>query len=122
MLKSLLATGAAVSAVVGVGYVGLHSLGEQAKKNLDELNNALEQSLPGKGKASAREVADWIERYRSGARGAECRRGRAGWDYVCVFRDADGRRRKFGVIVDSKQPSLMSPLVGAGEPVPSRGS
>jgi hypothetical protein len=118
MVKSVLAIALAVSVVGGVGYVGLRTLGEDAKATFDELNRAFEKNAPGEGKASAQDAADWIERYRSGARRAVCRDASAGWDYVCVFTDGDGRRRKIGVIVDSRQPTQMSPLVGPRQRLP----
>ena len=73
MVRSLLATGLVVSAVIGGGYVGLRTLGEDVKAPFDELNSALEKNLPREGKASAEDAAAWIERYRAGARAAECR-------------------------------------------------
>jgi hypothetical protein len=115
VVKALVATGLAVSVVAGAGYVGLRTLGEDAKATFDKLNSALEDATPGKGKASAQDVGEWIERYRSGARRAECSEGVKGWDYVCVFVDGDGRTRKVGVLVDSRQPTQMSPLVGQRE-------
>jgi hypothetical protein len=119
VVKSLLATGLVVSAVVGAGYIGLRSLGEEAKATFDELNRALEPPAPGKGKASAQDVAEWIERYRLGVRRAECpREGVKGWDYVCVFVDGDGRRKKVGVMVGPIQPTQTSPPVGAGQRLP----
>jgi hypothetical protein len=122
MVRSLLATGLVVSAVIGGGYVGLRTLGEDAKATFDELNRALEKNRPGQGRASAADAAAWIERYRAGARAAECGEGVNGWDYVCVFRDGDGRRRKVGVIVDWRQPTQMSPLVGARQRLPTPSS
>jgi hypothetical protein len=121
MVKALVVTGLAVSALAGAGYVGLHTLGDDAKATFDELNRAFEQNAPGEGKASAQEAAEWIERYRSGARAAQCGPGRAGWDYVCVFEDGDGRRRKVGIAVDARQPTQLSPLVGPRKPLPPRG-
>jgi hypothetical protein len=119
MLRSLLVAGLAVSVVAGASVVGLRTVGREAKATFDTLNQALEDSTPGKGKASARDAAQWIERYRAGARGARCRDGGKGWDYVCVFRDGDGRRRKVGVIVGARQPTQMSPLVGVRRPLPT---
>jgi hypothetical protein len=119
MVKALLATGVAVSVVAGVGFLGLRSLGEDAKGTLDEPNSAFEKNAPGEGKASAQDAADWIERYRSGARRAACREAASAWDYVCVFTDGDGRRRKIGLIVGSKQPTQISPLVGARQRLPN---
>jgi hypothetical protein len=119
MTKTLLVTILAVSVAAGTGYVGLRTLGENAKATFDELNRALEESSPGTSKASAQDAAAWIERYRSGARKARCSRGRDGWDYVCVFRDGDGRRRKVGLMVDSRQPTQMSPLAGPHQPLPA---
>lgn len=122
MVKALLVTGLAVSIVGGAGYLGLRSLGEDAKATFEEVNRALEGSATGEGKASAQDVAEYIERYRSGARRAECRVGIKGWDYVCVFTDGDGRRRKVGVVVGSTQPTHMSPLVGARDRLPTPGN
>src|SRR5688572_30481920 len=113
MVKAVIATALAVTVVGGVGYVGFRTLGEDAKATFDELNQAFEENSPGTGKASAQDAADWIERYRAGASRAECREGVKGWDYVCVFVDGDGRRRKVGVMVGPIQPTQMSPLVGA---------
>src|SRR5919108_2883684 len=112
MLRSVIAAGVAVSVVAGAGVVGLRTLGNDAKATFDTLNKALERNQPGKGKASAREAADWIERYRAGARDAQCEAAPKQWDYVCIFKDGDGRRRKVGLLVDSRQPTQMSPLVG----------
>jgi hypothetical protein len=108
----------AVSVVAGVGSLGLQSLGEDAKGTLDELNSAFEKNAPGEGKASAQDAAGLIERYRSGARRAACREAASAWDYVWVFTDGEGRRRKIGLIVGSKQPTQMSPLVGARQRLP----
>lgn len=119
MIRTLLVAGVAVSVVAGAGVIGLRTLGNDAKTTFDTLNRTFEGSLPGDGKASARDVADYFERYRAGARGAHCRKGPRGWDYVCVFRDGDGRRRKVGVLVDSKQPKHMSPLVGVHQRLPA---
>jgi hypothetical protein len=119
MLRAVLAAGLVVSVVAGVGVVGLRTLGGNAKATLDTLNEALERSQPGKGRASAREVADYFERYRAGARDASCREGRNGWDYVCVFRDGSDRWRKVAVIVDSTQPTQMSPLLGVHRHLPA---
>jgi hypothetical protein len=122
MVKTLLATTLAVSVVAGTGYIGLRTLGENAKATFADLNQALEESSPGTGKASAQDAADWIERYRSGARDARCEDGRRGWDYVCVFRDGDGRRRKLAVMVNATQPTQMSPLLGPRQRLPTPGS
>jgi hypothetical protein len=122
MVKALLMTGLAVSLVGGAGYLGLRSLGEEAKATFEQVNRALEHDVPGEGKASAQDVAEYIERYRAGARRAECREGLKGWDYVCVFTDGDGQRRKVGVVVGSTQPTGMSPLVGAGQRLPTPGT
>lgn len=122
MVKALLVTGLAVSIVGGAGYLGLRSLGEDAEATFEEVNSALEGSASGEGKASAQDVAEYIERYRSGARRAECREGIKGWDYVCVFTDGDGLRRKVGVVVGSTQPTHMSPLVGANDRLPTPGN
>jgi hypothetical protein len=119
MLRSVLAAGLVVSIVAGVGVVGLRALGGNAKATLDTLNEALERSQPGKGKASAHDVANYFERYRAGARDARCRNGPEGWDYVCVFKDGDGRRRKIGVLVDSRQSTQMSPPMGVHRRLPS---
>ena len=118
-MKLLLATGVAVSVVIGAGYVGLRSLGEEAQATFDELNRALETPTPRKGKATPQEVAEWIERYRVGARRVECGEGVKGWDYVCVIVDEDGRRRKIGVMVGPIQPTQMSPPVGARQRLPT---
>lgn len=122
MVKAVIATALAVTVVGGAGYVGFRTLGEDAKATFDELNQAFEENAPGSGKASAQDAADWIERYRSGARRAECREGVKGWDYVCVFTDGDGRRRKVGVVVGSTQPTHMSQLVGANDRLPTPGN
>jgi hypothetical protein len=122
MVKALLVTGLAVSIVGGAGYLGLRSLGEEAKATFEEVNRALEGSATGEGKASAQDVAEYIERYRAGARRAECREGVKGWDYVCVFTDGDGRRRKVGIMVGPVQPTQMSPLVAARDRLPTPGN
>jgi hypothetical protein len=122
MLKALLVTGLAVSIVGGAGYLGLRSLGEEAKATFEEVNRALEGSAAGEGKASTQDVAEYIERYRSGARRAECREGIKGWDYVCLFTDGDGRRRKVGIMVGPVQPTQMSPLVGPRDRLPTPGN
>jgi hypothetical protein len=119
MVKSLLAVGLAVSVAAGVGFLGLQSLGEDAKGTLDELKSAFEKNAPGEGKASVQDAADWIERYRSGARRAACREAASASDYVCVFTDGDARLRKIGLIVGSKQPTQMSPLLGARRRLPN---
>lgn len=119
MLRFVLVAGLAVSVVAGVGVVGLRTLGGNAKATFDTLNKAFEDNMPRKGKASSREAAAWIERYRAGASNARCQKGAQGWDYVCVFKDRDGRRRKLGVIVDSRQPTQMSPLVGVHRRLPT---
>jgi hypothetical protein len=121
VLRSVLIAGLAVSVVAGAGVVGLRTLGEQAKGTFETLNRAFEDSVPREGKASARDAADWIERYRSGAGGARCRPEPGDWDYVCIFKDGDGRRRKMGVIVDARQPTQMSPLVGVRQRLPTPG-
>jgi hypothetical protein len=117
-VKTRIATVALVSVVAGAGFVGLRTLGESAKETFDELNRTFERNAPGTGKASSQDAAAWIERYSAGAKHASCRAGQDGWDYVCVFRDGAGRRRKVGVVVGSKQPTQMSPLVAPRQRLP----
>jgi hypothetical protein len=118
MLKSVLVVGLAVTVFAGAGAVTLRTLGNDAKATFDSLNRALAESAPAKKKASARDVADWIERYGAGASGARCGKTKKRWDYVCVFKDGQGRRIKMGVIVDSGQPIEMSPVVRLRRPLP----
>jgi hypothetical protein len=115
MLKSVLVAGLAVAVIAGTGTV---ALGTDAKATFDSLNRALADSVPAKKKASARDVADWIERYRTGASGMRCGKTKKRWDYVCVFKDGQGRRVKMGVIVDSRQPIEMSPVARLRRPLP----
>jgi hypothetical protein len=119
MLKMFLVAGLAASLLAGVGVVTLRTLGEDAKATFDTLNETFANSAPSKKKASAPDVADWIERYRAEASGARCRKTKKSWDYVCVFKDAQGRRVKMGVMVDSRQPIQMSPVVKLRRPLPS---
>lgn len=118
MLKLFLVAGLALSVFAGVGVVTLRTLGDDAKATFDNLNETFANSAPGKERASARDVGDWIERYRAGASGARCKKTRKGWDYVCVFKDGQGRRVKMGVLVDSRQPIQMSPVVKLRRPLP----
>jgi hypothetical protein len=118
MVKSLLAVGLAVSVAARVGFLGLQSLGEDAKGTLDELKPS-RRTLPERGRPPPRMLADWIERYGSGARRAACREAASASDYVCVFTDGDAGLRKIGLIVGSKQPTQMSPLLGARRRLPN---
>jgi hypothetical protein len=118
MLRGVLAAGLTVSVVAGAGVVALRSVGEDARDTFDTLNQAFSDNASGEGEASAQEVSDWIERYRDGARGVRCRRAASGWDYVCFFRADGGRRLKVGVVVDSRQPRRMSPIVPVRRPLP----
>jgi hypothetical protein len=118
MLKLFLVAGLAVSVFAGVGVVTLRTLGDDAKATFDTLNETFANSALDKEKAPARNVTDWIERYRAGASGARCTKTRKSWDYVCVFKDAQGRRVKMGVMVDSRQPIQMSPVVKLRRPLP----
>jgi hypothetical protein len=45
MVKALLVTGLAVSLVGGAGYLGLRSLGEEAKATFEEVNRGLERNV-----------------------------------------------------------------------------
>jgi hypothetical protein len=45
---------------------------------------------------------------RAGASGARCTKTKERWDYVCVFKDGQGRRVMMGVMVDSRQLIEMS--------------
>lgn len=118
MLKSVLVVGLAVTVFAGAGAVALRTLGNDAKATFDSLNRALAESAPATKKASARDVAEWIERYRTGASGARCGKTKKRWDYVCLFKDGQGRRVKMGVMVDSRQPIEMSPVVRLRRPLP----
>jgi hypothetical protein len=118
MLKSVLVVGLAVTVFAGAGAVALRTLGNDAKATFDSLNRALAESAPARKKAAARDVAEWIERYRAGASGARCGKTKKRWDYVCVFKDGQGRRVKMGVMVDSRQPIEMSPVVRLRRPLP----
>jgi hypothetical protein len=118
MLKSVLVVGLAVTVFAGAGAVALRTLGNDAKATFDSLNRALAESAPATQKASARDVAEWIERYRTGASGARCGKTKKRWDYVCLFKDGQGRRVKMGVMVDSRQPIEMSPVVRLRRPLP----
>jgi hypothetical protein len=118
MFKLVLVAGLAFTVFAGAGAVALHTVGNDAKATFDSLNRALADSAPAKKRASARDVADWIERYRPGANGARCGKTKKRWDYVCVFKDGLGRRLKMGVMVDSRQPIQMSPVVGLRRQLP----
>ncbi len=118
MLRGVLAAGLTVTVVAGAGVIALRSLGEGAEETFDTLNRTFSANAPGKGEASAQDVADWIERYRTGVRSVRCRKPASGWDYVCSFRNDGGRRLKVGVLVDSRQPRQMSPVVPARRPLP----
>lgn len=100
------------------GAVALRTVGNDAKATFDTLNQAFADSAPARGKASARDVAKWIERYRAEASGTRCGKTKKRWDYVCVFKDGQGRRVKMGVMVDSRQPIEMSPVVRLRPPLP----
>jgi hypothetical protein len=117
MLRTVLVAGLAVSVVAGAGVLTLRTLGDEAKETFGTLNEAFADSEPGQRKASAQEVADWIARYRTDARKPHCQRGADGWDYVCVFRNRQGRQVKVGVIVNSRQPIQMSPAVRTRRPL-----
>jgi hypothetical protein len=117
MLKGVLVT-FTVLGLVGGGVVALRSVGEEAEATFDTLNRTFADSAPGKEKASAQDVADWIARYRADTSDVRCGIGRKGWDYVCVFRTERGRRLKVGVVVDSRQPIEMSPIVAVRRPLP----
>ena len=119
MLKLFLVAGLAVSVFAGVGVITLRALGDDAKATFDTLNETFANSAPTKKKASGRDVADFIERYRAEASGTRCKKTKKSWDYVCVFKDGQGRRVKMGVIVDSRQPIQMSPVVKLRRPLPS---
>jgi hypothetical protein len=118
MLRLVLIGGLAAALFAGTGVVALRTLGQDAKATFDDLNQAFADSAPANKKASARDVADWIERYRAGASGARCGKTKRSWDYVCVFKDGQGRRVKMGVMVDSRQPIEMSPVVKRRQPLP----
>jgi hypothetical protein len=118
MLKSVLVAGLAVTVFAGAGAVALRTIGNDAKATFDTLNSALADNVPANKKASARDVADWIERYRAEASGARCGKTKKRWDYVCVFKDGQGHRVKMGVMVDSGQPIEMSPVVRLRRPLP----
>ena len=118
MLRGVLAAGLTVSVVAGAGVLALRSVGEGAKETFGTLNRTFSDNAPEKGEASAHDVADWIERYRADARGVRCRKAASGWDYVCFFRNDGGRRLKVGVVVDSRQPRQMSPIVPVRRPLP----
>jgi hypothetical protein len=117
MLRTVLAAGLAASVIGGAGVVTLRALGEDTKATFDTLNEGLADSAPESGKASAEDVADWIERYRADLSGTRCEKGTNGWDYVCSFTDSQGRRLKLGVLVDSRQPIQMSPAVRGRRPL-----
>lgn len=118
MLKSVLVAGLAVTVFAGAGAVALRTLGNDAKATFDTLNQAFADNAPAKGKASPRDVAEWIERYRADASGTRCGKTKKSWDYVCVFKDGQGRRVKMGVMVDARQPIEMSPVVKLRKPLP----
>jgi hypothetical protein len=111
VLRTVVVAGLAVSFLVGAGVFALSTVGEEAETTFNTLNEAFADAEPRKGKASAQEVSDWIERYRADATGTRCRQGTGGWDYVCIFRSRRGRRLKMGIVVDWKQPIEMSPTV-----------
>jgi hypothetical protein len=110
--------GFAVSVLAGAGFVGLRALGEETKGTFDTLNEALAESAPGDEKATAGDVEAWIERYRTEARRISCASRSAEWDYVCTFEDRQKRTLKMGVMVDSRQPMQMSPIVKARKRLP----
>ena len=118
MLKSVIVVGLAVTVFAGAGAVALRTVGNDAKATFDSLNRALADNAAVKKKASARDVADWIERYRAEASGTRCGRTKKSWHYVCVFKDGQGRRAKMGVMVDARQPIEMSPVVKLRRPLP----
>jgi hypothetical protein len=95
MLKSVLVVGLAVTVFAGAGAVALRTLGNDAKATFDSLNRALAESAPATQKASARDVAEWIERYRTGASGARCGKTKKRWDYVCLFRTDKGAESRW---------------------------
>ena len=93
-------------------------MSEEAEATFDTLNRTFAESAPGDDKASAQDVAAWFERYRPDTAAVQCRKAPPRWDYVCVFRAESGRRMKVGVLVDSRQPVKMSPIVLARSPLP----
>ena len=115
MVKALALAGVGFALFGGVTAVGLRSLGEHTAATFETINRAL---TPPKKTANARDVADWIETYRPGASRARCRKGTHGWDYVCTFRESDGRRVKLGALVAASQPVTMSRIVGIHDRLP----
>jgi hypothetical protein len=107
----------AVVGVLGSGVYAVYAVGERADANFDALNQALTGAPPGEGKASASEVATWIERHRPDVANARCKEAGKGWDYVCVFRDDMKRRLKIGIISGPQQPTQMSLAVPLKRPL-----
>ena len=118
MVKGVLAV-LAVAGVLGTGAFALRSVVGRANETFDTINEALADALPGKGNASARETAAWIERFRQDASHVRCEKAAKGWDYVCVFRSDGKGRLKMGVLVNYKQPIETSPAVRLRRQLPA---
>jgi hypothetical protein len=118
MVKGMLAV-LAIAGVLGTGAFALRSVVGRASETFDTLNEALADALPGKGKASARETAAWVERYWPGASHVRCDKAPKQWDYVCVFRSDGKGRLKIGVLVNYKQPIETSPAVRLRRQLPA---